>query len=39
MLAKKTNTQKYFPKQPDSGKDPLADLEIFDRFNYFSQMT
>jgi creatinine amidohydrolase/Fe(II)-dependent formamide hydrolase-like protein len=31
MLAKKTNTQKYSPKQPDSAKDPLADLEIFDR--------
>jgi len=31
MLAKKPNKSKYFPKQPDSGEDPLAGLETFDR--------
>jgi creatinine amidohydrolase/Fe(II)-dependent formamide hydrolase-like protein len=30
MLVKKTNKSKYFPKQPDSGEDPLAGLEAFD---------
>ncbi|MGD2271970.1 MAG: creatininase family protein [Desulfobacterales bacterium] len=31
MLTKKPNEPKQFPKQPDSEKDPLAALEVFDR--------
>lgn len=31
MLAKKTDKSRQVPQQPDSGKDSLVDLEVFDR--------